>query len=88
MYADLVFFYISTPPIIFSLKVMNKKQRYRLHIFAVKGYFPQNAVDMGMIKKDGYLHQFYQKREEALCYSLLVACRLLTVLLFCNIIPN
>lgn len=57
----------STPPITFT-KVI-KKIKYRdnaLTYLLLKDIFPQNAVDLGMIKQNSLLHKFFFKKEKKL----------------------
>ncbi|WP_239990780.1 glycosyltransferase family 4 protein [Marixanthomonas ophiurae] len=62
---DLVLY--STPPITFSKVVKYVKQRDNAFTYLLlKDIFPQNAVDMGMIKKNGFLHRFFLKKEKNL----------------------
>ena len=65
---DLILY--STPPITFS-KVINfiKKRDGAYSYLLLKDIFPQNAVDMNMIKKDSLLHKVFVKKEKKL-YSL------------------
>ena len=62
---DLVIY--STPPITFT-KVINfiKKRDKAFSYLLLKDIFPQNAVDMGFIKKNGIIHKFFQKKERQL----------------------
>lgn len=62
---DLVLY--STPPITFS-KVIEfvKKRDLAKSYLLLKDIFPQNAVDMGMIKNKGILHRFFLKKEKKL----------------------
>ena len=62
---DLVFY--STPPITFS-KVIDyvKKRDNAFSYLLLKDIFPQNAVDMGMLKKGGLLHKFFLMKERKL----------------------
>tara|TARA_Y100000385_G_scaffold289701_1_gene359993 strand:- start:156 stop:1388 length:1233 start_codon:yes stop_codon:yes gene_type:complete len=55
----------TTPPITFT-KVINfiKKRDKALSYLLLKDIFPQNAVDMNMIKKNGLLHNFFLKKEK------------------------
>lgn len=65
---DLILY--STPPITFS-KVINyiKKRDGAYSYLLLKDIFPQNAVDMKMIKKDSLLHKVFVRKEKKL-YSL------------------
>jgi glycosyltransferase involved in cell wall biosynthesis len=62
---DLIMY--STPPITFS-KVINyiKKRDNAYAYLLLKDIFPQNAVDMKMLKEGGWLHKFFLKKEREL----------------------
>ncbi len=62
---DLILY--STPPITFS-KVINyiKKRDGAYSYLLLKDIFPQNAVDMKMIKKDSLLHKVFLRKEKFL----------------------
>jgi glycosyltransferase involved in cell wall biosynthesis len=62
---DLILY--STPPITFS-KVIDfiKKRDNAYSYLLLKDIFPQNAVDMKMLKKNGLLHNFFLKKEQKL----------------------
>lgn len=62
---DLILY--STPPITFS-KVINyiKKRDGAYSYLLLKDIFPQNAVDMKMIKKDSLIHKVFLKKEKKL----------------------
>lgn len=62
---DLILY--STPPITFS-KVINyiKKRDDAYSYLLLKDIFPQNAVDMKMIKEGGFLHKMFLKKEKEL----------------------
>lgn len=62
---DLILY--STPPITFS-KVINyiKKRDGAYSYLLLKDIFPQNAVDMKMIKKDSFLHKIFKNKEKKL----------------------
>jgi len=62
---DLVLY--STPPITFA-KVIDfiKKRDQAKSYLLLKDIFPQNAVDMNMIKKNGFLHKQFLKKERNL----------------------
>lgn len=57
----------STPPITFA-KVINfiKKRDNAYSYLLLKDIFPQNAVDMKMLKQDGTLHKLFVKKEQKL----------------------
>jgi hypothetical protein len=57
----------STPPITFEKVIHYFKKRDRaLAYLLLKDIFPQNAIDLQMIKKDGLLHQYFQMKEKRL----------------------
>ncbi|MGM0634775.1 MAG: glycosyltransferase family 4 protein [Bacteroidota bacterium] len=62
---DLVLY--STPPITFT-KVINfiKKRDNAYTYLLLKDIFPQNAVDLGFIKKNSLLHRYFVKKEKNL----------------------
>lgn len=62
---DLIIY--STPPITFN-KVIGfiKKRDGAKSYLMLKDIFPQNAVDLGMIKKDSFIHKIFRKKEEKL----------------------
>lgn len=57
----------STPPITFS-KVINfiKKRDKAYSYLLLKDIFPQNAIDMKMLKENGILHKMFLKKEQKL----------------------
>lgn len=62
---DLVLY--STPPITLTKVIKYIKTRDNaLSYLLLKDIFPQNAVDLGMLKKGGFLHRFFQKKEKEL----------------------
>ena len=62
---DLVLY--STPPITFSKIIAFIKKRDNAYAYLLlKDIFPQNAVDMGMIKQGSILHKFFEKKEQKL----------------------
>lgn len=62
---DLVLY--STPPITFSKVIHFVKKRDNAYSYLLlKDIFPQNAVDMKMLKEDGLLHRFFLKKEAKL----------------------
>jgi hypothetical protein len=57
----------STPPITYNKSISYLKNRDQaLTYLLLKDIFPQNAVDLGFIKKGGMLHRFFQKVEKRL----------------------
>ena len=62
---DLILY--STPPITFS-KVIHfiKKRDKACSYLLLKDIFPQNAIDMKLLKKGGWLHQMFIKKERKL----------------------
>ncbi|CAM1373817.1 glycosyltransferase family 4 protein [Tenacibaculum xiamenense] len=62
---DLVIY--STPPITFSKVISFIKKRDGAYSYLLlKDIFPQNAIDMRMIKKGSFLHKFFMKKERKL----------------------
>lgn len=62
---DLILY--STPPITLTKVVNQIKMRDRaVSYLLLKDIFPQNAVDLGMIKADGILHQYFRRKEKKL----------------------
>jgi glycosyltransferase involved in cell wall biosynthesis len=57
----------STPPITFT-KVINyiRKRDRAVSYLLLKDIFPQNAVDMKLITKNGFLHKFFRRKEKKL----------------------
>lgn len=57
----------STPPITFSKVIQFVKKRDNAYSYLLlKDIFPQNAVDMKMMKKNGFLHRLFLKKERLL----------------------
>lgn len=62
---DLVLY--STPPITFVKVIEYIKKRDQAYAYLLlKDIFPQNAVDMKMLKENGLLHQLFLKKEKKL----------------------
>lgn len=62
---DLILY--STPPITFSRVIKYVKNRDQAYSYLLlKDIFPQNAIDMGLMKRSGLLHRFFRKKERLL----------------------
>ncbi len=62
---DLVLY--STPPITFSKVISYIKNKDKAYSYLLlKDIFPQNAVDMKMIKKNSLIHRYFKKKEKNL----------------------
>lgn len=62
---DLVMY--STPPVTFTKVVRYIKNEHGAKAYLLlKDIFPQNAVDLGMMKKNGLLHRFFRRKEKQL----------------------
>src|SRR5690606_8533955 len=62
---DLVLY--STPPITFGKIISYVKKRYNAYSYLLlKDIFPQNAIDMKMMKKGGLLHRYFLSKEKNL----------------------
>lgn len=62
---DLVLY--STPPITFNKIIKKIKKRCGCPSYLMlKDIFPQNAVDLGMIKENGLIHKIFRRQEEYL----------------------
>ncbi|MFA6200247.1 MAG: glycosyltransferase family 4 protein [Bacteroidales bacterium] len=62
---DLVLY--STPPITFTKAIKSiKKRDNSFSYLLLKDIFPQNAVDINLMKKDGLLHKIFLKKEKKL----------------------
>lgn len=62
---DLVLY--ATPPITFNKVIERIKKRCECRSYLMlKDIFPQNAVDLGMMKKGSLLHKMFRKKEERL----------------------
>jgi glycosyltransferase involved in cell wall biosynthesis len=57
----------STPPITFTKVVNYIKRRDKAKSYLLlKDIFPQNAIDLGMIKKGGLIHRYFRHKEKRL----------------------
>lgn len=62
---DLIIY--STPPITFSKVIEYIKKRDNAYSYLLlKDIFPQNAIDMQLLKENGVLHKFFLKKEKSL----------------------
>lgn len=62
---DLVLY--ATPPITFTRVIQFIKDRdHAKSYLLLKDIFPQNAIDLQMLKKNGFLHQYFRKKESRL----------------------
>lgn len=60
---DLILY--STPPITFTKVIKTIKRRDNAKAYLLlKDIFPQNAVDLGMLKENGILHRFFRQKEK------------------------
>lgn len=60
---DLILY--STPPITFSNLINYLKIKYQAKSYLLlKDIFPQNAVDLGLIRKNGLIHKFFKKKKK------------------------
>ena len=57
----------ATPPITFSRVVKYVKGKHNVPSYLLlKDIFPQNAIDLGMIKKGGLIHRYFRQKEKKL----------------------
>lgn len=62
---DLVLY--ATPPITFNKVIADVKKRCGCRCYLMlKDIFPQNAVDLGMMRDGSFLHKMFRKKEERL----------------------
>jgi glycosyltransferase involved in cell wall biosynthesis len=61
---DLIIY--STPPITFTSLIKKLKGNSVTSYLLLKDIFPQNAVDLGMFKKNGFLHSYFRRKEKEL----------------------
>lgn len=62
---DLILY--STPPITFSRLIKYIKQRHGAKSYLLlKDIFPQNAVDLGLLKRGGFFHRYFLTKEKRL----------------------
>lgn len=57
----------ATPPITFNSLIAGLKAKHGAFCYLMlKDIFPQNAVDLGMMKKNGIVHRYFRKKERKL----------------------
>jgi glycosyltransferase involved in cell wall biosynthesis len=66
-YKDYDLIIYSTPPITFTNLIywLKKKSRAKTYLL-LKDIFPQNAVDLNIIKKDGLIYKYFRNKEKKL----------------------
>lgn len=71
---DLLMF--STPPITFEKVVQYFKNRHKCIVYLMlKDIFPQNAVDIGLIKKNSIIYKYFRKKEKKIyAFSDYIGC--------------
>ncbi|NMC58418.1 MAG: glycosyltransferase family 4 protein [Candidatus Methanofastidiosa archaeon] len=71
---DLLMF--STPPITFEKVVQYFKHRHKCIVYLMlKDIFPQNAVDLGLIKKNTIIYKYFRKKEKKIyAFSDYIGC--------------
>lgn len=57
---------ITTPPITFCSAASYFKKKGSIIYLLLKDIFPQNAVDLGMMKKNGLIYSFFRNKEKKL----------------------
>ncbi len=62
---DLIIY--STPPITFTncIKYIKRRDSAKTYLL-LKDIFPQNAIDMGLMKRNSLLHRYFKRREKKL----------------------
>jgi glycosyltransferase involved in cell wall biosynthesis len=59
---DLAIF--TTPPVTITSTIAWVKKHHQAFVYLLlKDIFPQNAVDIGMLKQGGFLHRYFRKKE-------------------------
>lgn len=62
---DLVIY--STPPVTFARVINYCKEVYKANTYLLlKDIFPQNAVDLGLVRKDSLLYKYFRNKEKKL----------------------
>ena len=62
---DLILY--TTPPITLNSLIKKLKSKHKAKTYLMlKDIFPQNAIDLGMIRKNGFLHKYFEKKEKDL----------------------
>lgn len=56
-----------TPPITLKTVALKLKKKYNSKVYLIlRDIFPQNAVDLGFMKKEGLIHRYFRKQEKEL----------------------
>lgn len=74
---DFDLFIYCTPPTFLSsiVKYVKQKNHGIVNYLLLKDIFPQNAVDLGFIKKNGLLYKYFRRQEKELYkFSNLIGC--------------
>jgi glycosyltransferase involved in cell wall biosynthesis len=62
---DLIFY--ATPPITFNSLIKKIKSKHKSNTYLMlKDIFPQNAIDLGMMRKNWLLHRYFERKEKDL----------------------
>ena len=62
---DLILY--STPPVTLASVIKKLKNRYKCRTYLMlKDIFPQNAIDLGMIKENGLIYKYFRQMEKKL----------------------
>lgn len=57
---------VTTPPITFASAIKYYRRKGSFIYLLLKDIFPQNAVDLGMMKKKGLVYSFFRSKEKSL----------------------
>jgi glycosyltransferase involved in cell wall biosynthesis len=58
---------VPTPPVTFSGITARLKKQHNAAVYLIlRDIFPQNAVDLGMIRKGGFIYRYFRKKEKKL----------------------
>ena len=60
----------TTPPITFTNVIKYYKDKYETYSYLLlKDIFPQNTVDLGYLKNNGFIHKYFRNKEKQLYAS-------------------